>query len=587
MTEKKFTHDGKGILVVVFHAYANNATSLSSVIDAVKKQWPNAQMYCPDLPLSWFSTANPNEIVNLHLNQLDTIIQQSENGTNPITNIILIGHSFGALLARKLYIVACGETRKAPFEACYFRSESSLDNGRLAARYWAKRVSRLILMAGMNRGWSISHHMSITKAPLWTLGVILGHLLYAFKHRPPAILTIRRGAEFITQLRVQWLYMRREYASDSKAGGNAITIQLLGSRDDIVSPDDNIDLISGGDFIYLDVPYSGHKSIIELYDSDYGQSRFSVFIKALILSPSELASDNILPADERVTKADESVTQVAFVIHGIRDAGYWTHKLARRIQVPDNEKWATETSSYGYFPMLPFLFPLYRRKKVEWLMDQYTEALAKYPKASFSYVGHSNGTYLLARALELYPCCTFKNVVFAGSVVRQDFNWHKYLNSSPPRVNAVLNFVATTDWVVAFFSKLFQFAHWQDLGSAGHDGFILSNPHPRIHQLTYIKGGHGAAIEEPLWDHIASFIRNGKLPSKNNIPLSLSRTKWIAITSHFPPIAWILVGAITWGVWLAIKYLIQLLTPLQSQDYATGFSLAIYILILWLLLTKI
>ncbi len=64
-----------------------------------------------------------------------------------------------------------------------------------------------------------------------------------------------------------------------------------------------------------------------------------------------------------------------------------------------------------------------RRSKVEWLMDQYTENLALYPNADFSFVGHSNGTYLLAKALLEYPACKFKNVVFAGSVVNKNYDW--------------------------------------------------------------------------------------------------------------------------------------------------------------------
>jgi hypothetical protein len=56
------------------------------------------------------------------------------------------------------------------------------------------------------------------------------------------------------------------------------------------------------------------------------------------------------------------VEDIVFVIHGIRDKGYWTHKIARRVQAmakqrPGDIRFATETSSYGYFPMLSFLLP--------------------------------------------------------------------------------------------------------------------------------------------------------------------------------------------------------------------------------------
>ena len=56
-------------------------------------------------------------------------------------------------------------------------------------------------------------------------------------------------------------------------------------------------------------------------------------------------------------------------------------------------------------------------------MDRYAEARARYPRAELDYVGHSNGTYLAAKALHDYPAAHFKHIVFAGSVVRRDYDW--------------------------------------------------------------------------------------------------------------------------------------------------------------------
>lgn len=77
--------------------------------------------------------------------------------------------------------------------------------------------------------------------------------------------------------------------------------------------------------------------------------------------------------------ATPPVTDVLFVIHGIRDEGYWTQKIARRVISKAREEGRCvvyEASSYGYFPMLSFLSSRARREKVEWLMDRYTEARA-------------------------------------------------------------------------------------------------------------------------------------------------------------------------------------------------------------------
>src|SRR3974390_289676 len=90
----------------------------------------------------------------------------------------------------------------------------------------------------------------------------------------------------------------------------------------------------------------------------------------------------------------------------------------------------TFTGTYGYFAIFPFIAPWVRHWKTGWLMDQCVLMRALYPKAEFSYVGHSNGTYLLARALLHYPAARFHHVVFAGSVVRCDYPWNRFLSEA-------------------------------------------------------------------------------------------------------------------------------------------------------------
>ncbi|EAQ96688.1 hypothetical protein [Congregibacter litoralis] len=131
------------------------------------------------------------------------------------------------------------------------------------------------------------------------------------------------------------------------------------------------------------------------------------------------------------------------------------------------------------------------------------ETRARFPNARFSYVGHSNGTYLLAKALESYRDIggfAFERVVFAGSVVGKDYDWNAVITRG--QVQTVLNFVATRDLVVAAFPQLFEIMPIQDLGSAGHNGFeYLGNGN-----FKYVSGGHGAGIDEKVWDSIADFV---------------------------------------------------------------------------------
>ena len=143
-------------------------------------------------------------------------------------------------------------------------------------------------------------------------------------------------------------------------------------------------------------------------------------------------------------------------------------------------------------------------------MDRYTECRATYPNADVLYVGHSNGTYLLARALRDYPGCRFKHVVLAGSVIPSSFPWQRYLQSKPERIKAILNYVATADWVVAFFPKTWEILRLQDIGGGGFDGFkTFRHGKLPVKEIHYVKGGHGAALDERNWDDIAGFVLRG------------------------------------------------------------------------------
>ncbi len=246
--------------------------------------------------------------------------------------------------------------------------------------------------------------------------------------------------------------------------------------------------------------------------------------------------------------------EVVFVIHGIRDEGFWTQKIAREIIREGKAAgriFAYEASTYGYLGMVPFLSRWKRRQKVEWLMNKYTESLLRYPNAKhFHYVGHSNGTYLLTKAIEQYPCCQFSRVVFAGSVVRSTFDWQRHMKSSPTQVDEVLNYAATSDWVVACFSNCFEYLGLQDLGGAGYRGFdsgtIGLAKGGDVTNVEYVVGSHASALVEENWKSIASFVVHGRLP---NVPLcgTITNTKHSPIVGalgYFPPLAWLLVIAL-------------------------------------------
>ncbi|WP_187430926.1 hypothetical protein ROLI_033110 [Roseobacter fucihabitans] len=568
-------------LVVLLHSYRASAETLGSVSDLVRQAFPDADQYVPELALETDALTDPEVLAQHHCEGINKIC-----GAHDYDSIFFVGHSIGGLLARRIYLNALNASEQG--------------NG---ASHWVDKVERIILLAGMNRGWQAGHQLSLWNLIRWRIGAVLAVLHGLTNKSPLLIMSVRRGAPFITRLRVDWI----DASHAAKRAGRTFpkVVQLLGSIDDMVAPSDNIDLVSGSDFYYLDVPYSGHANVVELDAREkvrtvegamveVGALRRAVLTRALAAELRELKDASYIPSDEPVPEANEAITDVVFVIHGIRDVGHWTQKIARAILSKHKTAHGAillepETPSYGFFPMLPFLMPWKRRQKVEWFMDQFAQAKAKFPNAKFSYVGHSHGTYLLARALQDYEFVKFKNVLFAGSVVRSGFPWKTLIDDG--RIENVFNYVATSDWVVAIFPKAIELTNLQDLGSAGHDGFkaLKSEQYlgyaptqssgERLEQ-TFIRGSHSAALVEENWDAIAEFVVNGTPP---DIPESIrasTQANWLAITAGFAPLVWIVIAAflvlIGSGIW-----------RLSESDIVSTILIGIYGLLLWKVVTRL
>jgi len=180
----EFTDDRLN-LIVLLHAYCMKAESLRSVKDVAKRALPDADFLVPELSAALLSTADPNELVTSVLEMIHARWTARKTGLC-YQRIVLVGHSLGALIARKIYVVACGEDPLAPFEQEVHRPPSCDE--------WAGLVERIVLLAGMNRGWRISHHLEMWRAILWSVGTALGTRFEFFSGRKLLIFQIRRGA---------------------------------------------------------------------------------------------------------------------------------------------------------------------------------------------------------------------------------------------------------------------------------------------------------------------------------------------------------------------------------------------------------
>jgi hypothetical protein len=84
-------------------------------------------------------------------------------------------------------------------------------------------------------------------------------------------------------------------------------------------------------------------------------------------------------------------------------------------------------------------------------------------------------------------------------MVRRNFEWAKYI---PSRVSRMINYVATDDWVVAIFPQGLERLRLQDVGGAGHLGFL----DPDTANIRYVKGEHSAALVPSEWQQMAEFV---------------------------------------------------------------------------------
>ena len=508
-------------LVVIFHGMLSSPQAFQQIDDHITSKIPDCDLFIPLLPYtSYFSTKRMVDIAQTAARDIDRIVsEKARQGGEGYEDIVVIGHSMGGLLARFL-LIHCWNCDQA----------AKLEDMPSPRHAWASSIGRLVLLAGLNRGWTIETPIDAVDRLRFKFSLFLGTITPFGR---PTGFDVRRGCRFLTQLRLNWLELKNRLAAPHKF---PVVVQLLGTNDDVVNPTDDIDLFTGRDFFYLEVPGSGHANILEVGDSkervhgrNAGELRRQALSLAIVGSEAELAKHQLTPdwmfGDDKPLTEDPNVSDVVFIIHGIRDYGFWTQKIGREIRklaLQSGLRVRIINPSYGYFPILPFLFPWVRRQKAEWLMDKYVEVRCLYPRARISYVGHSNGTYMLARAVKEMPMLEFDRVLFAGSVVRRSFPWALIIGRG---VKQLLNLVATNDRVVAFFPKGLQPLRVFDLGSAGHDGFSA----PVVTNAKYVVGEHSSGIGEEVWEDIAKFIVAGEKPNTDrDIAFAKSRN-WKAL----------------------------------------------------------
>ncbi len=494
MTQTRLLHDtdpkiygASTALVVIVHGLTGQ--NRGDWYDAVREFLPDADLLVPEYASGVFSNTDPRRVAEQlaqYIHEAD--LNRSRRSDNQAyEHIILVGHSGGGLIVRKTYLIAMG----------YGNDDAMINNPQTLP--WATKVERIVLLAAINRGISDAKPKYLS----WPMYMLqqLGWAIVPWLGLGRLLLNLRRGSPFVANLRVQWI--RLGYAPNVDL---PVTIQLLGDIDEVVAADDSIDILTDANFRYLKVRDTGHSSICDFQASEVGLHRKEKFRQALV-TPLDQLDGNTVPNQNEVGQEQD---HIVFVMHGIRDMGLWTEKISRAVESLGQDLGQSVnaiTAGYGYFPMIRFLFLGARQDNVRWFMDRYTEAIARYPKAKVSFIGHSNGTYLLASALQRYRTCRLNHVAFAGSVVPIDYPWDELVRQG--RITSIRNDIASADWIVGIFPGFFELLNLGDIGTAGHNGF--QDDAPKHSSFTrYFRGNHGAALQPQNHKSLATYILTGK-----------------------------------------------------------------------------
>lgn len=256
--------EGRHELVVVLHGYGGGTERMAAVREAIRQVRREADIFSPILPFGkrWLCCQKAETIVANLINDINCLVAKRKKSGSDYKNITLVGYSFSAALARKIAIIAYGEQslngyRPAPFEPEFQNFQNPLP--------WARSIKRVVLLAGMNRGWSVSSAMDWITTVKWSVLQLFGETVLG---RKPTLFAIRRGAPFLVQTRLQWLALMDP---DYGPRPDIVVVQLLGRSDDLVSPDDSVDYsvdLFGTrvrqSYFYIEVGNSNHSNVVDM-----------------------------------------------------------------------------------------------------------------------------------------------------------------------------------------------------------------------------------------------------------------------------------------------------------------------------------
>jgi hypothetical protein len=320
-------------LVVVMHGMSGDP-SWDGLKSMARRVYPDADLLAPRFPAHPLSNVDPHDLADT----LEVEIAAA-HARRHYERIVLVGHSIGAVFLRKVLVWAHGFEEDRP--------------RRRGQRLWAARVDRFVSLAGINRGWSIDPAPEKMQWPRY-LAIAMADQFARLTGTGTLVRSLKRGAPFIADLRVQWIHAARQ-PPRTVAGRLPLVVHLLGTIDDVVSADDSRDIAAAKDVKFVTIPNVGHGEIAAALRHGGANPLLDRRIQAALTLPAEaIVADVDSPLVENL-----KVQRVVYIMHGIRDYGSWSDyirtELQERLPADVRDRVAIVPAKYGYFPIMPFL----------------------------------------------------------------------------------------------------------------------------------------------------------------------------------------------------------------------------------------
>jgi len=222
-------------LIVCVHGYVFGERVCRTFWELARTLFTDCDVMFPIYPASLLSNSDPYRIASEIRNEISAACRKRD-----YEDIVLVGCSSGALLVRKALLLELEET-----------DEGSSPS----AETWARKVERMVLLAGLSRGWSFAkrpQNMSLLFYSWNRLATNIARLPFWGNF----IVALERGAPFVADLRVEWI--RAAHAADPNRRLPPV-VHVLGDTDDFIRDVDNRDVLITADSI-LSAAYGRNQS---------------------------------------------------------------------------------------------------------------------------------------------------------------------------------------------------------------------------------------------------------------------------------------------------------------------------------------